>query len=135
MSLFLAQGNLAMYQKLTFVALGGAVVLLALIAWQTAPAQPKPSPLEMVAQAQPVPRPAAPAVKQSADPAPANGNDVRKPGAQLPITQVVLFSSGVGYFQREGQVEGAARVDLSFPVQDINDLLKSMVLQDLGGGR
>src|SRR5438105_511226 len=53
---------------------------------------------------------------------------------QLPIGQVVLFSSGVGYFQREGQVEGDARVDLSFPVQDINDLLKSMVLRDMDGG-
>src|SRR5205823_7406438 len=52
----------------------------------------------------------------------------------LPVAQVVLFSSGVGYFQREGEVEGNARVDLAFPVQDINDLLKSMVLQDLGGG-
>src|SRR5437868_4302589 len=53
---------------------------------------------------------------------------------QLPIGQVVLFSSGVGYFQREGQVEGDARVDLSFPTQDINDLIKSMVLRDLDGG-
>jgi hypothetical protein len=54
--------------------------------------------------------------------------------AQLPIGQVVLFSSGVGYFQREGTVEGNARIDLSFPVADINDLLKSMVLRDLDGG-
>jgi hypothetical protein len=53
---------------------------------------------------------------------------------QLPIAQVVLFSSGVGYFQREGTVEGNTRVDLSFPVQDINDLLKSMVVRDLDGG-
>ena len=53
---------------------------------------------------------------------------------QLPIGQVVLFSSGVGYFQREGAVEGNARVDLSFPVSDINDLIKSMVLRDLDGG-
>ncbi len=53
---------------------------------------------------------------------------------QLPIGQVVLFSSGVGYFQREGTVEGDARVDLSFPVSDINDLIKSMVLRDLDGG-
>jgi hypothetical protein len=52
----------------------------------------------------------------------------------LPITQVVLFSSGVGYFQREGKVEGNARVDLTFPVQDINDLIKSMVLRDLDNG-
>src|SRR5258708_2182356 len=53
---------------------------------------------------------------------------------QLPVGQVVLFSSGVGYFQREGAVEGDARIDLSFPVTDINDLLKSMVLRDLDGG-
>src|ERR1700691_1602034 len=53
---------------------------------------------------------------------------------QLPIGQVVLFSSGVGYFQRQGDVEGSTRIDLSFPVQDINDLLKSMVVQDLGNG-
>jgi hypothetical protein len=56
------------------------------------------------------------------------------PSAQLPIGQVVLFSSGVGYFQREGTVEGNARVDLSFPVADVNDLIKSMVLRDLDGG-
>jgi hypothetical protein len=53
---------------------------------------------------------------------------------QLPITGCALFSSGVGYFQREGEIDGTMRVDLTFPVQDINDLLKSMVLQDLGGG-
>jgi hypothetical protein len=53
---------------------------------------------------------------------------------QLSIGQVVLFSSGVGYFQREGTVEGNARIDLSFPVTDVNDLLKSMVLRDLDGG-
>jgi hypothetical protein len=53
---------------------------------------------------------------------------------QLPIGQVVLFSSGVGFFQREGAIEGDARVDLTFPVNDINDLIKSMVLRDLDGG-
>jgi hypothetical protein len=53
----------------------------------------------------------------------------------LPVSRVILYSSGVGYFQRAGKVSGSARVDLSFPVQDINDLLKSLVLQDLGGGQ
>src|SRR5438552_3185782 len=52
----------------------------------------------------------------------------------LSIGQVVLFSSGVGFFQREGTVEGDARVDLSFPVADVNDLIKSMVLRDQDGG-
>src|SRR5437588_4738060 len=54
--------------------------------------------------------------------------------AGLPISQVVLFSSGVGYFQREGSVEGDARVDLAFDVRDINDLLESMVLRELDKG-
>ncbi len=63
---------------------------------------------------------------------PGNGKQVDGP---LPIRQVVLFNSGVGYFQREGEVDGNARVDLTFPVGDINDLLKSLVLQDLGGGK
>src|SRR4051795_3993018 len=54
--------------------------------------------------------------------------------AQLPIGQVVLFSSGVGYFQREGLINGTERIDLTFPTQDINDLIKSMTLRDLDGG-
>src|SRR5262249_60052806 len=54
--------------------------------------------------------------------------------AQLPIGRVVLFSSGVAYFQRQGTVEGAARVDLSFPASDVNDLLKSLGLRDLDRG-
>src|SRR5207253_5042939 len=58
-----------------------------------------------------------------------------KPAVNLPITRVVLFNSGVGYFSRSGEVEGDARVDLSFQEQDINDLLKSMVLEDFSGGR
>ena len=59
-----------------------------------------------------------------------------KPAAvSLPLTHVHLFSSGVGYFQREGTVEGNARIDLTFPVSDVNDLLKSMLLEDLSGGK
>src|SRR3954453_16499025 len=59
-----------------------------------------------------------------------------KPGLpDLPITRLVLFSSGVGYYQRAGRVEGSARIDLHFPAARINDLLKSLVLQDLDGGQ
>ena len=46
-----------------------------------------------------------------------------------------MFNSGVGYFSRSGEVTDDARVDLTFPEQDINDLLKSMVLEDFNGGR
>lgn len=55
--------------------------------------------------------------------------------ANLPVKRVVMFSSGVGYFERFGEVEGDATLDMKFNVRDINDLLKSMVLRDLGGGR
>jgi hypothetical protein len=54
---------------------------------------------------------------------------------ELPVTRIVLFSSGVGYFQRDGQVDGNARVDLPFAANNINDLLKSLILQDQGGGQ
>jgi hypothetical protein len=53
--------------------------------------------------------------------------------ADLPITRVVLFSSGVGYFERAGDVEGNTEITLAFRVDQINDMLKSMTLQDLGG--
>lgn len=54
---------------------------------------------------------------------------------QLPLTRVVIFSSGVAYFERAGQVDGDAQVELAFRADDINDLLKSMVLEDRGGGQ
>jgi hypothetical protein len=54
-----------------------------------------------------------------------------KPAVSLPISQVILFNSGVGHFTRSGEVDGEARVDLTFPEQDINDLIKSMTLRDL----
>src|SRR6185503_2632337 len=58
-----------------------------------------------------------------------------KPATTLPLTRVVLFNSGVGYFSRSGEVEGDARVDLTFQESDVNDLLKSMVLEDFNKGR
>src|SRR4051794_4319242 len=54
-----------------------------------------------------------------------------KPAVSLPISQVVLFNSGVGHFTRSGEVDGEARVDLTFPKADINDLIKSTTLRDL----
>jgi hypothetical protein len=73
------------------------------------------------------------AVVPSADAA-GKGEGDPKQSVSLPIKQVVLFNSGVGYFGRTGEVEGEARVDLTFPETDINDLLKSMTLQDFNNG-
>lgn len=61
-------------------------------------------------------------------------NPARAPRASLPVTQVILFNSGVGYFQREGEIDGNARIDFAFPASDVNDLLKSLVLEDKGNG-
>jgi len=61
-------------------------------------------------------------------------DDANARDAKLPIERVVLFTSGVGYFEHQGQVHGDATIDLKFNVDDVNDLLKSMVLQDLDGG-
>lgn len=51
----------------------------------------------------------------------------------LPVRVVGLFTSGVGYFQHAGTVSGAGRVSLSFHDNQINDLLKSLVVEDLSG--
>src|SRR4029450_5691040 len=77
--------------------------------------------------------PAAPAAAKPAADVAAK-QDV-KPAVSLPMSRVVLFNSGVGYFSRAGEVEGDARVDLTFPEQDINDLLKSMAPEHFGTGR
>jgi len=59
----------------------------------------------------------------------------KEKGIDIPVKRVVMFSSGVAFFEHSGKVEGNATVDMKFNVKDINDLLKSMVLQDQGGGR
>jgi hypothetical protein len=53
----------------------------------------------------------------------------------LPVTAVSLFTTGVGYFQHDGTVEGTQTLSLTVSSGDINDILKSLVLQDLDGGR
>ncbi|MBN2024670.1 MAG: hypothetical protein JW809_17970 [Pirellulales bacterium] len=55
--------------------------------------------------------------------------------ASLPLKEVVLFTSGVGFFEHAGKVGGNAQVEMKFNVDDVNDLLKSMVVLDLDGGR
>src|SRR5262245_39112627 len=57
------------------------------------------------------------------------------PQATLPLTKIVLYASGVGYFQRDGRIDGHAQVALRFKVDNINDLLKSMIAQDFDGGQ
>jgi Domain of unknown function (DUF4139) len=59
----------------------------------------------------------------------------RPPRTDVPIRRVVLFSSGVGYFEHDGSVRGSSSTELRFKADQINDVLKSLVLQDRDGGR
>jgi hypothetical protein len=68
-----------------------------------------------------------PMVKQAASP------QVSK--ASLSIRRVVLYSNGVAYIERRGPVSGHAEVDLSFKQSQVDDVLKSMLVLDLGRGR
>ena len=42
-------------------------------------------------------------------------------GASLPLNRVVLFSSGVGFFENSGKVQNDAKVEMKFKVDQIND--------------
>ena len=53
----------------------------------------------------------------------------------LPIRRVILYSNGVAYIERRGTVSGRAEVNLSFKQSQVDDVLKSMVVLDLGQGR
>lgn len=56
-------------------------------------------------------------------------------GPRLPLSKIVLYSSGVGYFQHDGTVTDRTQLDLRLHTNQINDMLKSLVVQDFGGGR
>ena len=56
-------------------------------------------------------------------------------GAALPLSKIVLYSSGVGYFQHDGTVNNRAQLELRLHANQINDMLKILVVQDFGGGK
>jgi hypothetical protein len=52
----------------------------------------------------------------------------------LPIRRVVLFKHGIGFFEREVEVDGDQSLDLHFKASEMNDVLKSLTVLDLGQG-
>lgn len=52
---------------------------------------------------------------------------------ELPVSRVVLYTSGVGFFEHLGTVTGNASVPLSFPEEQVGDVLKSLILRDPQG--
>jgi len=55
--------------------------------------------------------------------------------ARLPVTRVVLYKNGVGYFEHAGQVRDSQDVHVDFTTAQLNDVLKSLTVLDLGKGR
>jgi hypothetical protein len=54
---------------------------------------------------------------------------------RLPIQRVVLYKSGVGYFEHLGRVTDTSTVTIEFTSGQLDDVLKSLTVLDLDGGR
>ena len=53
----------------------------------------------------------------------------------MPVHRVVLYKNGVGYFEHLGKVTGDESVHIDFTSGQLNDVLKSLTILDLSGGR
>jgi hypothetical protein len=67
-----------------------------------------------------------------------NGQSSRSSGDsgddRLPVTRVILYKNGVGYFEHSGRVRGSQDVNIDFTTSQLNDVLKSLTVLDLGKG-
>jgi hypothetical protein len=55
--------------------------------------------------------------------------------SQLPVKKIILYKTGVGYFEHRGTVNGDQQVAVPFTSGQLNDVLKSLTVLDLNGGR
>ena len=55
--------------------------------------------------------------------------------ASLPVKKVVLYKNGVGYFEHTGRVRGNQELGIEFTTAQLNDVLKSLTVVDLNGGK
>jgi hypothetical protein len=90
-----------------------AVVLCGIVQAQTKPAVPKLNS----------------SVKAGTEEA---GNDS---SSRLPVKRVVLYKNGVGYFEHSAKVRGNQDLGIDFTTAQLNDVLKSLTVVDLGDGR
>lgn len=54
---------------------------------------------------------------------------------KLPVRRVVLYKNGIGYFEHAGHVRGAQELKIDFTSAQLNDVLKSLTVLDLNGGK
>src|SRR5580698_2502908 len=55
--------------------------------------------------------------------------------AELPVREVILFKHGVGFFSRSGELKAGDTARLDFKAADMNDVLKSLTVEEKGGGK
>jgi hypothetical protein len=54
---------------------------------------------------------------------------------ELPVRKVVLYKHGIGFFERAGQAPAGEAARLEFQANEMNDVLKSLTIEERGGGR
>jgi hypothetical protein len=59
----------------------------------------------------------------------------RQSAQKLPLRRVVLYKSGVGYFEHDGRVRGNEDIAINLTSSQLDDVLKSLTALDLSGGR
>ena len=52
--------------------------------------------------------------------------------SRLPVKRVVLYKNGVGYFEHSAHVRGNQDLGIDFTTGQLNDVLKSLTVVDLG---
>ncbi|MBI3680643.1 MAG: DUF4139 domain-containing protein [Acidobacteria bacterium] len=55
--------------------------------------------------------------------------------AELPVKTVILYKHGVGYFERAGELGAGESARLDFKASDMNDVLKSLTIEDKSGAK
>ena len=104
-----------------FILLFAAVAIPALATPQDKTDSPKKQPAKAVTVT-----PSAAAETESSD---------ESSAAKLPVRRVILYKTGVGYFEHLGQVRGDQKVQIDFTSSQLNDVLQSLTVLDLNGGR
>jgi hypothetical protein len=79
-------------------------------------------PVVALAQAPSAPAPERPAAEPAAAPA-------------LPVRRVILYKTGVGYFEHLGNVRNRQNITIRFTSAQLNDVLNSLTVLDLGKGQ
>lgn len=55
--------------------------------------------------------------------------------SKLPVRRVILYKNGIGFFEHLGSVHGSQDVHIDFTSSQLNDVLNSLTVLDLSGGR